>query len=485
MKATRVHVGFCAVLVLALLIPAHPAGAQTSERGGRRGGRGATAGGTPPVSTFKTDVPAHPFDIVLARPTSNAVTISVLAGRNMEGRIRYAAGSGALTEQTPARSFTRDVPVEIVLSGLKPDTAYRYQFVSNIATGTPCAFHTQRAPGRPFVFTITADSHLDERTDPAVYQRTLSNALADAPDFHIDLGDTFMSEKHANQESALRQYLAQRYYFGLISRSAPLFLVLGNHDGEFPCGPGRDPEGLAGWSVAARQRYFPNPVPDGFYAGDAFRHAQAGLLQDYYAWTWGDALFVVLSPYWWTSRSRGNDDPWANTLGREQYDWLRRTLEQSHAKFKFVFIHQLTGGVDRQGRGGAEAAAFAEWGGRNPDGTEGLAARRPGWLEPVHALLVRTGVSIVFHGHDHLYARQELDGVVYQEVPQPGLEGRPNPHLAAEYGYGKGDRLGSPGHLRVKVGPLAATVEYIRSIPDSAVNGAVAHVYTVAPGCRP
>jgi len=24
----------------------------------------------------------------------------------------------------------------------------------------------------------------------------------------------------------------------------------------------------------------------------------AGLLQDYYAWTWGDALFVVLDTYW-------------------------------------------------------------------------------------------------------------------------------------------------------------------------------------------
>ncbi len=485
MNTTHVHAGACAALVLAILIPVHPAVAQTSERGGRREGRGGPAGGRQAVSTFKTDVPAHVFDVILTRPTSQAVTVSVLAGLNMEGCIRYGAGTGALTEQTAVRTFTRDVPVEIVLSGLNPDTAYRYQFVSNVATGTPSAFHTQRAPGRPFVFTITADSHLDERTDPAVYQRTLLNALADAPDFHVDLGDTFMTEKHATQGSALKQYLAQRYYFGSISRSAPLFLVLGNHDGEFPCGPGRDPEGLAAWSVAARQRYFPNPAPDGFYAGDTFRHAQAGLLQDYYAWTWGDALFVVLSPYWWTPRTRGNDGPWANSLGRGQYDWLRRTLEQSHAKFKFVFIHQLTGGVDRQGRGGVEAAAFAEWGGRNPDGTDGFAAHRPGWPEPVHALLVRTGVNIVFHGHDHLHARQELDGVIYQAVPQPGLEGRSNPNLAAEYGYVNGTLLGSSGHLRVKVGPQSASVEYIRSVAVGVGNGTVAHAYTVKAGRQP
>lgn len=33
--------------------------------------------------------------------------------------------------------------------------------------------------GGTFTFTITADSHLDEHTDPALYQRTLANALAD------------------------------------------------------------------------------------------------------------------------------------------------------------------------------------------------------------------------------------------------------------------------------------------------------------------
>ena len=65
-----------------------------------------------------------------------------------------------------------------------------------------------------------------------MYQRTLANALADAPDFHVDLGDTFMTEKHDNRENAARQYLAQRFYFGGLCHSAPLFLVLGNHDVE-------------------------------------------------------------------------------------------------------------------------------------------------------------------------------------------------------------------------------------------------------------
>jgi hypothetical protein len=149
-------------------------------------------------------------------------------------------------------------------------------------------FHTTRPPGSTFTFTITADSHLDEHTDAATYQRTLANALADAPDFHIDLGDTFMTEKHLSREAAAKQYVAQRYYFGQLCDSVPRFLVLGNHDGESPRGRGSDSDNLAVWSNLMRKRYFPNPIPDAFYTGDVVKHPAAGLLQDYYAWTWDE-----------------------------------------------------------------------------------------------------------------------------------------------------------------------------------------------------
>ena len=81
-----------------------------------------------------------------------------------------------------------------------------------------------------FVFTITADSHLDDHTDREFYQRTLKHASADKPAFHIDLGDTFMSEKHTNRAAAAQQYLDQRRYFDLLG--TPVHLVIGNHDGE-------------------------------------------------------------------------------------------------------------------------------------------------------------------------------------------------------------------------------------------------------------
>jgi predicted phosphodiesterase len=315
--------------------------------------------------------------------------------------------------------------------------------------------------GDRFIFTITADSHLDDHTDRDFYQRTLKRAAADKPAFHVDLGDTFMSEKLTNRAVAAQQYLDQRRYFNLLGTK--VHLVIGNHDGE----SGRYLDGttnsLAMWSRAMRVKHFPEPLaPDG---------------RNYYAWTHSNVLCMVLDPFWFTPRARRSDDNWHRTLGREQYDWLKRTVETSNAKFKFVFIHHLVGGADRQGRGGVEVAPFYEWGGKNADGTDGFAAHRPGWAAPIHQLLAQNHVAAVFHGHDHLYARQELDGIVYQEVPQPG-DPKGSPRSAAEYSYTNGVILGSSGYLRVIVAAEKATVEYLRT---SSNGGEIAHAYTILP----
>jgi predicted phosphodiesterase len=441
------------------------------ERSGRKGG-----GSRMPIQTSKgSDVPAHPVDLVLGRPTLDSVTVSVLCYQDADGILAYGTQRGKLSSATPSRKFKQDEPTEITLTGLTPDTQYYYQYRSGRTNSAELAFHTARPPDATFTFTVTADPHLDENTDPAIYLRTLSNAMADTPDFHIDLGDTFMTEKHPNREAAARQYVAQRYYFGQLCQSAPLFLVLGNHDGESPRGRGGDTDDLSIWSNMMRKRYFPNPMPDNFYSGNGNRHPQAGLLQDYYAWEWGGALFVVLDPFWFTQKQRDKNDNWKRTLGLDQYQWLKRTLEASKARFKFVFIHHLAGGSDAQGRGGSEAAPLFEWGGKNPDGSDGFKQNRPGWTAPIHQLLVQNHVNIVFHGHDHFYAKQDLDGIVYQECPQPGAPGNGRaPRSAAEYGYVHGTILGSSGHMRIRVAPANATVEYIRN------DRSVAHSYTIS-----
>ena len=89
--------------------------------------------------------------------------------------------------------------------------------------------------------------------------------------------------------------------------------------------------------------------------------------------------------------------------------------------------------------------------------------------------MVRNGVNIFFQGHDHVFVHQELDGVVYQTLPQPA---NPNYNLDNEAAYRSGKKLPNSGHLRVTVDPVAGiTVAYVRSYlekPDE-----VAYSYTV------
>ena len=103
---------------------------------------------------------------------------------------------------------------------------------------------------------------------------------------------------------------------------------------------------------------------------------------------------------------------------------------------------------------------------------------------PIHQLLVQNKVNAVFHGHDHLFVKQELDGIVYQEVPQPSTARYDSTTNAKEYGYVSGDVLGGPGHLRVTVSPSNVKVEYVRSyLPKDEdaqrKNGQVDYTYII------
>jgi len=453
-------------LLCVLALPAFGAAAIEDAGHGHRAQTG--------TNSFNLAVPAHDYDLILARPEKNSVTLSMLAYHDTEGCVIYGTRSGACASQTPLCQFKAGVPVELPISPLLPDTKYFYQFRSRPSgttqfTNSPeFSFHTARPPGGSFTFSMTADSHLDEHTSSEVYQQTLANIRAEQPDFHIDLGNLFMTDKHATRDEAVRQYLAQRFYLGQIGPSVPAFLVLGTHDGE----SARDDDGSAGclaaWSNAIRKKYFPNPIPDNFYTGNIIPKPLCGLPQNYYALEWGDALFVVLDPFSDSLRQRGGGDGWGWSLGRPQYDWLARTLAGSRAKFKFVLIHNLLSG-DPASRGGVEIAGYNEWGGKNADGSDGFVQHRPGWPMPVHQLLLRNHVTAVFKAHDNFYARQELDGILYLMVPQPSFAGNDRIRDLQNYGYKQGVFLGNSGHVRVTVSPEKVTVNYVKSSPGEPV----------------
>jgi hypothetical protein len=445
---------------------------------------------------------------LLARPTDHSVTLNVVSSSALDAYIEYGTSSGAYTNTTSTVSQAANEPIVIVMDGLSANTKYYYRLrYRNSGSGSFLAraehtFRTQRPAGSTFTFDVTSDSHVNIMLgNGATWTQTLTNVATDNPDYLIDLGDTFAMDGVSSEATARTNYIYQRSssFFGLVSHSASIFIVPGNHENQegWHLNDNSDPAQTEPvWSTNAQKRYFPNPVPNDFYTGNTDTYYALNgdqLHEDYYAWTWGDALFVAIDPFWYTTTKpfigntgggepgTGDGDRWHWTLGDTQYWWLKNTLENSTAKYKFLFMHHPTGGTDDYIRGGAAAGTYCEWGGYNEDGTTwGFTTRRPTWPKPIHQILIDNGVSIVFHGHDHQYAYEKRDGIVYQELPSGGFSGNGFNQYQTGVGYTI-KALPSPGHLRVTVSASQTTVEYVNSTTANGSNGSVAYSYTVLP----
>jgi phosphodiesterase/alkaline phosphatase D-like protein len=331
--------------------------------------------------------------------------------------------------KTSSFEVGKDLPVEADLSSLSANTRYYYRTryrksgsADNFSASSEHTFHTQRASGSTFTFTVEADEHLyDKKGVRSIYQVCLGNQANDRPDFMISLGDIFGDDHNPfTITSSQIDYLHMQYrpYLGTICHSVPFFVCLGNHEGENDFYLAQTPpENLAVKSTLSRKLYYPNPFPNAFYSGNQDNEPYGmGNPENYYAWTWGDALFVVLDVYRYENPASTKPTGWNWTLGTAQYEWLKNTLESSHSKYKFVFAHHIRG----QGRGGVTNAKLFEWGGYEQDGvTFNFPSKRPGWAKPIHKLFVDNGVDIFFQGHDHVFSHEMLDGVTYQAVPMP------------------------------------------------------------------
>ena len=413
---------------------------------------------------------------ILGRPTDTSVTVNIIPAFDMDITITYGVVNG--TSQTVMTTGKANTPQEIQLSSLQPNAEYFY----SVNGGAQHTFHTTRTAGSTFTFAIQGDSHperVKNQFNPDLYTKTLLSAASSEPDFYIAIGDDFSVDtlKDVNPQTVTQLYVNQRQWLGLVD--APVFLVNGNHEQAALANLDGTADNVAVWAANARNTYYPLPAPDTFYTGNPEPVEYIGLLHDYYAWTWGDALFIVIDPYWHSQvtvdnlfgdgkpkQGGGKDkrDLWEVTLGETQYQWFKQTLESSNAKYKFVFTHHVLG----TGRGGIELADTFEWG-----DSANLATHRT-WNKTIHQLMVDNHVTIFFQGHDHIFVKQELDGVIYQSLPEPA-----NPFYSWENedAYTSGDKFPNSGHVRVTVAPEGVTVDYVRSYlekPDE-----VAFTYTI------
>jgi len=471
---------------------------------------------------------------VLGRPTNTSVAVSVLSSQEIAAFVEYGTSKTRYTNKTDQLQTAPNSPAVFEIKGLRAGTKlyyrvnYRGASDSKFVNGKQYSFTTARKAGSTCTFSVHGDTHPEragKMFNAELYGVTLANIARQQPDFHIMMGDDFsidplIGKGQADKANVEKIYSAHRNWLTTATSSVPLFLVNGNHEQAAAYlldGTETNPAVLAG---NARLKYYPLPAPDSFYSGNETPIAGIGLPRDYYSWTWGDALFVTLDPYWHSSNPVDNvagvEDPsatkgggggkkknggtstatdsaapadttsntngkvknlWSIGIGDEQYAWLKQTLESSKAKYKFVFAHHVMG----TGRGAIEVSTNYEWGGNDPKGQSTFAKERPNWELPIHDLMVKNKVSIFFQGHDHIFCTQERDGLIYQSMPNPADD---TFSMFNDDAYKSGTKAPNSGHVRVTVAPSQAKVEYFlaaRSQDANRKNLSVAHSYVVKP----
>lgn len=371
---------------------------------------------SPPAGTgicASADAPAHALlgAPLLFSPTSHGFGVSAVLGAGDPESLRLAVRVGGSTDwgELAAPSVRSTDVAEWSVDGLTPSTGYDYEIVGcSAGSATPLyAAHavTQRPAGQPFSFALITDTHIgsdlsfSNQGDPATLS-TVDAALATAsPDFVVNLGDMLDYHEYGfnapppSAAVARLAYLNYRRTLGDVTASVAHYPVLGGWDGENGCNSAEEIDR----SRPVRLLYLPSPGPETYpEGGSPFR--------DYYAFTWGDALFVVLNVYTYTptchllNDNPGLPDDW--TLGQEQLDWLRRTLTNATSKWKFLLIHHPVGG----NAGDAANSAYGRGGGR---------AAHVGEQDTVHQMMMELGVQIFFYGHDHVFTDMVVDTIHY------------------------------------------------------------------------
>ena len=365
----------------------------------------------------------------LGCPARSSILLNLVSGEKaIECYIRFGETKDVAEgewQQSKGISIDPLMVRQIRLEQLKPDTEYKYRFFARLKGQSEFRmlmenpFRTQRITPSAFSFALFSDSHIYPEA-PRRYRilsEVTSSILNRKPDLSLMLGDniqTFTSHGGPMIEKRFGDilYAQLRHALGRLPSSVPLFNTIGNWEGE----NGWHPERERGWARQARMTWIPTPDPETYPEGGS----EFG---DYYGFSWGNALFLVLNVSGYTSSDHtiqspiGRADDW--TLGEIQKQWLHKRLSTSTAKWKFLFLHHTVGGKagndlnSRYGRGGGRAAYTGE---------QAL----------IHEWMKTYGVQALFYGHDHVFTDIPVDGIHYVCV---GSAGAPWKFTEEETGY--------------------------------------------------
>jgi hypothetical protein len=404
---------------------------------------------------------------LLFNPTSHGFGVSAVVATGDPSVLRAhvrVLGTAPWGEAVLATVRGADV-AQWAFEGLGPGTRYEYEILCAGDGGEAALYSgsavTQRGAGDSFTFALITDSHIGSdlrypnQGNPTVLGAVSTEVGTASPDFIVHLGDMLDFHQYGFNspppQGAITRaaYLNYRTLLGDTLGHAAHFATIGNWEGE----NGNYTSDQRAWSQQQRMLYVPGPAP-------ATYPESGSPGEDYYAFTWGDALFIVLNVMSYTptehllSTSNGGlPDDW--TLGTAQFDWFASTLANATAKWRFLFIHHTVGGA----AGDAINSAYGRGGGQ---------AAHVGEQAKVHQLMLQYGVQIFFYGHDHVFADMQVDGIHYT---LPGSAGAPWNFSQSETGYSQS--WPDSGWGRVTVSPGAVNVQFLK------MGGGLLYEYTL------
>ena len=341
--------------------------------------------------------------------SDNSALISIVLNKDVDYFISYGTSSGNYdTNTTILLNQKAGSSIEVNLI-LEENTRYFYRPYGK-RVGTSGEFYalqeernftTRKPEDSSFTFVHFTDSHwfriayLDpDQFEQSLYANATRMMRADNPDFIIDTGDTVInmmgcSGKAVSQEDTNSRYLLARNNYSS-ELPFPTYYSLGNHESEFTFGENTTahPTYLMNWSTHSRLKYWTAPTNETYeYGGND--------LKSYYAFDWGNATFVILDTYRYSSRQGGVQEADQWTLGQEQFEWLNETLSTSTKKWKFLFGHHILGGADKDSCG----YNYGDGGGNySMTGDEDYGQTA------INEIMVRYNAQFYVYGHVHHFA---------------------------------------------------------------------------------
>ena len=239
---------------------------------------------------------------LLFAPTANGFGVSVVleAGEPANLGVRIRADDAADWTDVLSPDVRAPDLAQWRVAGLTAGTRYRYQILARDAEAVlyEGTVMTQRPPGASFSFAMVSDTHVGAESTftnqgvPATLSAASVAIGAAAPDFMVNLGDVLdfhqygFNEPPPDTSIARAAYLNYRSLLADTTANAAHYEVLGGWDSEAGC----DTPDEVDRSRSQRLLYVPGPDPATYPEGGS-------TFENYYAFTWGDALFVMLDVF--------------------------------------------------------------------------------------------------------------------------------------------------------------------------------------------